>query len=164
MSNIKIINYIWIIIGIIQIYICFSMYWIYSSGRLFLFIEPQYIAIKNLIIGIISSIIGIKFDKKNKTKLWFILLIALLIPTVKIGINIYELIKYKETSATVWVSFDYLLLILIYFTYQQFELEKSFWKTLSNNIKTLTLGSLSTVGLIILLNEILTYETFTFLH
>ncbi|SHG05159.1 hypothetical protein SAMN05444274_1279 [Mariniphaga anaerophila] len=164
MSNIKIIKYTWIIIGIIQIYICFNMYWIYSSGQLFLFIEPQYVAIKNLIMGIISIIIGFKFDKKNKIGLWCILLITLLIPTVKIGINIYELIKYDETSFYIWASLDYLLFILIYFTYKRFELEVSFWKTIFNNIKTLVLGSLSTLGLIILLNEILSYETFTFLH
>lgn len=164
MSNIKLIKYTWIIVGIIQIYICVNMYWIYSSGQLFLFIEPQYVAIKNLIFGIISIIIGFKLDKKDKIGQWYILLIALLILTVKIGINIYELIKYNETSFYIWTSFDYLLFILIYFTYRQFELRVSFWKTISNNIKTLILGNLFTLGLIILLNEILSYETFTFLH
>jgi len=163
--GIRTLPFVWIIVGLGFIYYGLDSYWNYSRpGILWLFIIPEIYALKQILIGVISLIIGKKlFNKERPIQLLINLSYWLVI--LEIGVSV---VNWGYTL--LFILFDLLVYAIIIHTLYGFyktgviKSTKDLKMKFRNNLQRIMLrGSLLFV-LVLLVSKILSYRCFEFIH
>lgn len=159
------IPYIWIILGIIELFFGIDGYIMYSSGGLFNIWIPEQIMVKNIAFGIISISMGIDLLFKPKRQVRNVYSISIWVLLFIMTGTIYQRVVWGNFDLEFIVLYDYWFIVLAIFTLKEFKnegilIELNFFRYLSSNSLFIILSGLILNGSIFILADFLLYELF----
>ncbi|KAF5036491.1 hypothetical protein DSECCO2_574510 [anaerobic digester metagenome] len=168
MQKENIIPFLWILLGLFLDFTGLKCYWDYSNtGVLWLFVIPTYSAIFDIILGVCCITLGLTLLKRSNISIGLTLLIFLLIPSMTIGIFLWEYFKFGNSFNWSARLFDYFIYILLVLTFRflkknnMIEKSKDVWKYIFRTQAFILFGCLTLVTITFILSKVIPYELFS---